>query len=164
MRTFDTIWEFAGAAGEHLGHSGWRTVDQAMVSAFAEVTGDRQWIHTEPERAAAGPYGGTVAHGYLILSLLPSMASEVYEVRGVAATVNYGLERVRFPSPVRVGSRVRVGVQIISVEAGSAGATHAVLRHTVQVEGADRPACVADTVRRFVPAAMASAAADRAGA
>ncbi|USQ81389.1 MaoC family dehydratase [Ornithinimicrobium faecis] len=151
MRTFNTLSDLAGAVGEHLGHSDWIAVEQDMITAFGEVTGDQQWIHSDPARAASGPYGTTVAHGYLILSLLPVLTAQLYEVRGVSATINYGLDRVRFPSPVRVGSRIRVGAEIVSVEPGSGHATQAVVRMTVQVEGVDRPACVADTVRRFVP-------------
>lgn len=151
MRTFFSVGEVLTAAGEHLGFSDWLTVDQDMVDAFAETTGDRQWIHVDPERAASGPYGGTIAHGYLLLSLLPTLAAQVYEVRGVSAAVNYGLDRVRFPFPVRVGSRIRAGVQLISAGPGSGGATHAVVRLTVWVDGGNRPACVADTVRRFIP-------------
>lgn len=151
MRVFDSVTDLMAAAGDHLGRSDWLTVDQGTVDAFAETTGDRQWIHTDPERAAAGPYGATVAHGYLVLSLLPSLAAQVYQVREVTATVNYGLNRVRFPSPVRVGSRVRGSVDLVSASPGSAGGTQAVVRVTVEIEGGERPACVAETVRLFIP-------------
>jgi acyl dehydratase len=151
MRTFSSVGDLVTATGEHLGLSGWVTVDQGMVDAFAETTGDRQWIHVDPERAASGPYGGPVAHGYLLISLLPMLAAQVYEVRGVAAAVNYGLDRVRFPAPVPVGSRIRAGVELVSAEPGTGGATRAVVRLTVWVDGGTRPACVAETVRRFIP-------------
>jgi acyl dehydratase len=151
MRIFSRVSDLTTATGEHLGLSDWVTVDQGMVEAFAETTGDRQWIHVDPRRAASGPYGRPVAHGYLLLSLLPMLAAQVYEVRGVAAAVNYGLDRVRFPAPVPVGSRIRAGVELVSTEPGSGGATHAVVRLTVWVDGGTRPACVAETVRRFLP-------------
>ncbi|MGE5826788.1 MAG: MaoC family dehydratase, partial [Micromonosporaceae bacterium] len=106
MRTFDSIADLAKAAGEHLGYSEWHTVTQEQVNAFADATGDHQWIHIDPQRAAAGPFGTTIAHGYLMLSLLPMLASEVYRVAGASTRGNYGLNRVRFPAAVPTGSRV----------------------------------------------------------
>lgn len=152
MHTFESLAALEQAAGSHLGHSQWVAIEQERVNTFAEVTGDLQWIHVDPERAVHGPFGTAVAHGYLILSMMSTMAAKVYQVGGVAATVNYGLEKVRFPAPVPVGSRVRTGVEVVSVQQASAGATHATIRLTAEVEGGERPACVADTVRRFVPA------------
>ena len=107
MKVFESVDELRAAAGEHLGYSDWHTVDQAQVTAFAEATGDRQWIHVDPERAAQGPFGTTVAHGYLTLSLLPMLVSQVYRVTGVRMGLNYGLNRVRFPAPLPTGSQVR---------------------------------------------------------
>lgn len=152
MRTFSSVDDFREAAGQHLGSSRWFPMEQAVVDAFAATTGDRQWIHTDPKRARHGPYRGTIAHGYLVLSLLPVLAADVYRVDGVAATVNYGLDRVRFPAPTRVGSRVRAGVELVSTTEVSGGAVHALVRMTVEAEDSERPVCVADTIRRFVPA------------
>src|SRR5258706_16026070 len=112
MRVFANFDELRGAAGGHLGYSAWRKVEQPQVSEFAEVTDDRQWIHVDPQRAAAGPFGGTIAHGYLVLSLVPSFAAEIYRVEGARMGVNYGLNRVRFPSPVPVGSAIRAGIRL----------------------------------------------------
>jgi acyl dehydratase len=150
MRIFDDIASFTEAVGQHLGYSDWLKVDQDRVDAFAEATGDHQWIHVDPERSAAGPYGGTIAHGYLTLSLLPALGAKIYRVDGVPAALNYGLDRVRFPAPVPVGSRVRAGAELVSVTPVAAGGTQAVVRFTVEVEGQDRPACVADTIRRLL--------------
>jgi acyl dehydratase len=134
--------------GKSLGSTGWQVVDQATIDAFARATGDRQWIHVEPERAAAGPFGTTIAHGYLTLSLCAPLLMELLEVEGAGMTVNYGLDRVRFPAPVRAGARVRGRGELIVAEAHPWG-VQAVARVTVEVEGGERPACVADTVSRF---------------
>lgn len=129
----------------------WYRIDQARIEAFAEATEDRQWIHLDPERAKAGPFGATIAHGYLTLSLLPHLTAGLLEVAGVAMAVNYGLDKVRFVQPVPAGSRVRAGTEITGVEATAQGLrTH--LRTTVEIEGAERPALVADTIALFVPA------------
>ncbi len=150
MRVFDDIGSFTAAVGEHLGYSEWMVIAQDRVDAFAEATGDHQWIHVDAERAAAGPYGGTIAHGYLTLSLLPALGAQVYRVDGVPAAINYGLDRVRFPAPVPVGSRVRAGAELLSATPVPGGAIQAVVRFTVEIEGQDRPACVADTIRRLL--------------
>ncbi|GAA2515489.1 MaoC family dehydratase [Pilimelia columellifera] len=148
MRTFGTPAELAKAVGEHLGYSGWRLVDQAQVDAFAEATGDRQWIHTDPERAAQGPYGTTIAHGYLLLSLLPSLVTSVLTVEGARLRVNYGLNKVRFPAALPTGSAVRAGVRVTSAEDVSGG-VQLVLEVTVEREGGQKPVCVAETVTRI---------------
>lgn len=148
MRTFDSIAALARAAGEHLGHSEWHTVTQEQVSAFADATGDHQWIHVDPQRAAAGPFGTTIAHGYLMLSLIPMLASEVYRVDGVRMGVNYGLNRVRFPAPLPTGSRVRAGIRLVSVEQIEGG-VHLLGEVTIERDGGDKPCCVAETVSRF---------------
>jgi acyl dehydratase len=148
VRTFDSIDALVAAAGDHLGYSDWHTVDQARVTAFAEATDDRQWIHVDPERAKQGPFGGTVAHGYLMLSLLPMLAAEVYRVEGVRMAINYGLDRVRFPAPLLTGSRVRAGILLAAVEQVNGGVQ---VRGdvTLEREGAEKPCCVAQTLSRF---------------
>ncbi len=150
MRIFTGVEEIAAAVGEHLGHSGWHAVTQEQVDAFADATGDHQWIHVDPERAAAGPFGRTIAHGYLTLALVPLLLSEIYTVEGVTMGVNYGANSVRFPSPVPVGSRVRAGAELLDVATGPAGA-RVTVRVTVEVEGAEKPACVAEVLSVVVP-------------
>jgi acyl dehydratase len=146
MRTFDSIEDLAAAEGEHLGFSDWLTIDQHRVDTFAEATGDHQWIHVDPERARSGPFGGTIAHGYLTLSLVPLFVAEVVTVNGLSMKVNYGSNKVRFPAPVPVGSRIRAGVEVLSVASNADGA-QLVLRTTVEIEGGgSKPACVAETV------------------
>ncbi len=144
----NSVVELVDRVGQHLGHSSWHRVDQRLIDAFADATGDRQWIHVDPARASVGPYGTTVAHGLLVLSLVPKLVYEVYRVAGVRAVVNYGLERVRFPAPVRAGSRLRAAVELISVT-DCHGGVHVVSRVTVEIDGTTKPACVADTVTRF---------------
>ena len=107
MRTFESVADLAAAAGETIGQSDWVTITQEDVNLFADATGDHQWIHVDPERAAKGPFGKTIAHGYMTLSLLPRLQHEIYTVNGIKLAINYGLNKVRFPSPVPVGSRVR---------------------------------------------------------
>jgi acyl dehydratase len=148
VRTFANFDELLGAAGSHLGYSAWRPVDQDRVTEFAEVTDDRQWIHVDQQRAAAGPFGGTIAHGYLVLSLIPSFAAEVYRVDGARMAVNYGLNRVRFPSPVPVGSSIRAGVRLASVDPVDGG-VQVIAEVTIEREGQEKPCCVAETVARF---------------
>lgn len=151
MRTFNGIDEVVAATGEHLGYSDWHEVTQQQVDLFAEATGDHQWIHVDPERAAREtPFGGTIAHGYLTLSLIPGLLPEVYEVRGVTMGMNYGANKIRFLTPVRVGSRVRVGIQLQETSQTKAG-LQMVLAMTVEIEGADKPACVAEVVYLLVP-------------
>jgi acyl dehydratase len=150
MRNFANVDELRAAAGSHLGFSAWRTVDQPQVTRFAEVTDDLQWIHVDPQRAAEGPFRGTIAHGYLVLSLIPSFAAEVYHVDGVRMAVNYGLNRVRFPSPVPVGSAIRAGVRLASVEPVEGG-VQVVAEVTIERDGQEKPCCVAETVARFYP-------------
>jgi acyl dehydratase len=148
MRTFANFEELRASAGGHLGYSAWRTVDQDQVTAFADATDDHQWIHVDPERAAAGPFGGTIAHGYLMLSLIPSFTSEVYRVDGTRMAVNYGLNKVRFPAPRPVGSQIRAGVRLASVEPVEGG-VQVVAEVTIEREGFPKPCCVAETVARF---------------
>lgn len=151
MRTFNGIDEVVAATGEHLGYSDWHEVTQQQVDLFAEATGDHQWIHVDPERAAREtPFGGTIAHGYLTLSLIPGLLPEVYEVQGITMGMNYGANKIRFLTPVRVGARVRVGIQLQETSQTKAG-LQMVLAMTVEIEGADKPACVAEVVYLLVP-------------
>lgn len=137
-------------AGQHVGHSAWMEVTQDRVDRFADATGDHQWIHVDPDRAAAGPFGGTIAHGFLTLSLIPRVLPQVLDVRGFSLGVNYGLDRVRFPAPVPVGSRVRAGVVVEDVsEVG--GGVQTTLTVTFEVEGSEKPACVARFLERRFP-------------
>ena len=134
--------------GDHLGYSGWREVTQEQVNLFADATGDHQWIHVDVERAKAGPFGGPIAHGYLTLSMAPSFMNEILEVSGVAMGVNYGLNKLRFPSPVPVGSRLRAGAVLSSVE-DVAGGVQVALGLTFETEGGTKPACVAELLFRY---------------
>ncbi|GAB3867565.1 MaoC family dehydratase [Nocardioides maradonensis] len=150
MKTFNGIEELQGAAGTHLGYSDWHTVDQAQIDAFADATGDHQWIHVDPERAAAGPFGATIAHGFLTLSLLPMLCEQVYEVKGVSAGVNYGANKLRFPAPVPVDSRLRAGVELLGITPIALGYQLAT-RVTIEREGGDKPACVVEMLAVVVP-------------
>jgi len=146
--TIHGIDEFNKYSGQHLGYSGWHLVDQAQVNLFADATGDHQWIHVDPERAASGPFGGAIAHGYLTLSLIPALIHEVLRVEGVSFGVNYGCNKVRFPAPVKVGSNVRLGVTIGSVEEFEGG-VQVVIDTTIEAEGLEKPSCVAQVVYRY---------------
>jgi acyl dehydratase len=142
MRTFTTLDEVASAAGSDIGASDWLTVDQARIDVFADATLDHQWIHVDVEAAAAGPFGTTIAHGFLTLSLLPHFASQVLRLETPGARLNYGLEKVRFPAPVPVDSRLRSHVRFGEVRDLPAG-KQLVVEHTVEIDGHDKPACVA---------------------
>ncbi|NKY17943.1 MaoC family dehydratase [Tsukamurella spumae] len=131
--------------GQTLGTTEWVSIDQDRIDLFADATDDHQWIHVDPERAAKGPFGGTIAHGYLTLSLAPVLLQEALVVEEYSAALNYGLDKVRFPSPVPVGSRLRATVGLVSAQ-DKKGAIEAVFRLTYEVDGAERPACIADTV------------------
>jgi acyl dehydratase len=137
-----------GQVGEHLGYTEWREIDQDRVNLFADATDDHQWIHVDPERSASGPFGGTIAHGYLTLSLAAPLMSELIEVEGVSMGINYGLDRVRFPAPVPVGSRIRAGGEIAEVT-DVPGGVQAKLVITFEVEGGEKPACVAEVLVRY---------------
>jgi acyl dehydratase len=146
---FENLDEVTAAVGNHLGYSDWVTIDQARIDLFADATGDHQWIHVDPEQAAAGPYGATIAHGYLTLSLTNLFLPQIVDVRGISMGINYGVNKVRFPSPVRVGSRVRGGAELAAVEE-IPGGVQATIRITVEIEGADKPACVVESVTRYL--------------
>ncbi|MFI6705958.1 MaoC family dehydratase [Nonomuraea sp. NPDC050478] len=151
MRTFANIQELKDGVGETFGPTEWRTITQDRVNLFADATDDHQWIHVDAERAKEGPFGGTIAHGYLSLSLLPSFMFELIRVEGIQMGVNFGLNKVRFPRPVPVGSRVRAVAELTSVKGTPAGYLSA-LKMTIEVEGERRPACVAETLSLHVPA------------
>ncbi|GAA1948878.1 3-hydroxyacyl-thioester dehydratase HtdZ [Nocardioides panacihumi] len=150
MRTFDGIPALEAAVGEHLGYSDWHTITQEQIDTFAKGTGDFQWIHIDPAEAAKGPFGTTIAHGYLTLALVPMLVWQVYDVQGIKMGVNYGADKLRFPSPVPVNSRVRAGVELLEVAAGGHG-YQVITRVTIEREGGDKPACVVDTVSILVP-------------
>ena len=145
MRTFTTFDEVAAAAGEELGTSEWVEITQERVDTFADATGDHQWIHVDAERSAEGPFGGTIAHGYLTLSMVPWLGGEVFALDTPGAKLNYGVNKVRFPHPVRVGKRVRAHVAMGEVTDLPAG-KQITLRYTIEIEDEAKPACVAETV------------------
>jgi acyl dehydratase len=145
MLVFRTFEDVSAMVGKELGTSSWVTVDQARVDAFAECTGDFQWIHVDVQRSAAGPFGGTIAHGFLTLSLIPAMQSEVFSFETPGPKLNYGMNKTRFPSPLPVGRRVRDTCTLLEVTELPAG-RQVVIRHVVEIEGEQKPACVADAV------------------
>ena len=151
-RVFTSLDEFKAAVGEEIGASDWHTVDQAQINAFADATGDHQWIHVDPEMAAKGPFGATIAHGYLTLALLPMFGEQIYEVQGLAFGMNYGANKLRFPSPVPVDSRVR-GVATLKETNDIPIGTQAIINFVIEIEGAEKPALVAEVV--YVMAAAA---------
>lgn len=149
MKTFHGIEGLGSVVGTHLGFSDWHTVTQDRINLFAESTGDHQWIHLDTARAVDGPFGGTIAHGYLTLSLLPMLVSQVYRVDGLKMGVNYGSNKVRFPAPVRSGSDVRAGVELVSLTEVAAG--HMLTgRVTIERRNEEKPACVAETLSLLV--------------
>jgi acyl dehydratase len=150
MKVFNGVPELEAAVGTHLGWSDWHEISQDQVQMFADATGDHQWIHLDVERAKHGPFGGTIAHGYLTLSLLPMLVAEIYRVGGVKMGVNYGADKLRFPSPVPVGSKVRGGVEILAVKPISLG-FQVSSRVTIERDGGDKPACVVDMLAVIVP-------------
>jgi len=147
MITVNGLDELKALTGRELGHSSWLEVTQERVDQFAEATGDHQWIHVDVERATAGPFGGPIAHGYLTLSLVIPLFGEILKIEGTKMGVNYGLEKVRFPHPVRVGSKVRLAASVVSVE-DVAGGVQITLDFIVQIDGVEKPACVARPVYR----------------
>jgi acyl dehydratase len=147
MRVFTGADELRAAAGEELGVSDWMTVEQKRIDAFADATGDHQWIHVDPQRAADGPFGTTIAHGFLTLSLMPHLVSQIYRVDGAAMGINYGLNKVRFPAPVPVDAKVRASAELAEVTDVENG-LQLVLRVALQLEDSDKPGCVADWVTR----------------
>ena len=148
---FKTPFELEAAVGQRLGESEWLTIEQDRINKFADATGDHQWIHVDPEKAKDGPFGATIAHGYLTLSLVNMFLPQIVDVQGISMGVNYGGERLRFPAPVKVGSRVRGVGELVAVE-NVKGGVQATIRVTVEIENNDRPACVVDTISRYYPA------------
>ncbi|MEY2927948.1 MAG: hypothetical protein RL367_2425 [Pseudomonadota bacterium] len=149
-KIYPTPAALIGQESTALGPTDWLLIDQNRVNGFADVTGDNQWIHVDTERASAGPFGGTIAHGYLTMSLVNYFLPALIEVRGFAHAVNVGADRLRFLAPVKVGSRIRGTGEIVGVEAIK-GAIQSVVRVTVEIEGGDKPACVVDTISRYFP-------------
>jgi acyl dehydratase len=149
VKIFENISEFVAAAGSELGPSDWMEITQDRVNLFAEATDDHQWIHIDPERAASGPFGGTIAHGLLTLSLLPHFNHQLYRVDNIAMGINYGYNKVRFITPVKVGANVRARAVISKVDQLD-GAVQATMTVTVEIEGADKPAAVVESIVRYI--------------
>ena len=147
-RTINGTDELRSLLGEHLGYSDWVEVTQDQVNQFADATGDHQWIHVDVERAKAGPFGAPIAHGYLTLSLGPMLAPQIYAVSGFKMGVNYGAEKIRFPSPVPVGSKLRLGARLLDVT-DVAGGIQMKMEFSFEVEGASKPSCVAEVLFRL---------------
>jgi acyl dehydratase len=151
MRTFENVEAMEATVGQELGTSPWTEVTQEQVNLFADATGDHQWIHVDPERAAAGPFGAPIAHGFLTLSLLPKFMEETYTVDNIALAVNYGLGKARFITPVKVGARVRATFALVGAERIDMG-VRTTVSATVEIEGSERPALVAEMIAVLVPA------------
>jgi acyl dehydratase len=149
VKKFSGLDEFVAAQGAELGPTDWLEVTQDRVNLFADATDDHQWIHIDPERAANGPFGGTIAHGLLTLSLLPHFTHQLYTVDNVAMAINYGYNKVRFITPVRVGAKIRARAQIANVDQLD-GAVQATVTVTVEIDGSDKPAAVAESIVRFI--------------
>jgi acyl dehydratase len=145
---FASLDELKAAVGTEVGVGEWLEISQERVNQFADATDDHQWIHIDPERAASGPFGTTIAHGFLTLSLIPGLVDGMTRVEGVTMGVNYGVNKVRFPAPVPVGSRVRARVEVLTVD-DVPGGSQVVSKVTIEREGGDKPVCVAETVARF---------------
>ncbi|MFG2595509.1 MaoC family dehydratase [Streptomyces sp. NPDC048462] len=149
--TVNGIPEILALSGRDLGHSDWKEVTQELIDAYASVSGDHQWIHTDTERAAAGPYGRTIAHGYMVLSWGIPMFGELLRVQGVGRALNYGVNRVRYPAPVPVGSRVRLHASVAGVSEVANGGVQMSRAFTFELEGSAKPACVAESLTHFYP-------------
>ena len=148
---FNTPADLKNAVGQHLGYSDWLEITQDRINTFADATGDHQWIHVDPERAAKGPFGACIAHGYLTMSLVNMFLPQIVVVKEISMGVNYGADKLRFPAPVPVGSRIRGGGELLKAEDVKGGGVQTTVRVTVEIEGSDRPACVIDTISRFYP-------------
>jgi len=148
MTTVAKIDDLPSFVGQHLGYSDWREITQEQVNQFADATGDHQWIHVDPERAKSGPFGGPIAHGYLTLSLVSVLVGQVFAVEGITMAINYGANKVRFPSPVPVGSELRLGASLAGVE-DVAGGVQVTLDVTLEVKDATKPSCAAQVVYRY---------------
>lgn len=152
MKHYERLQDLKALVGTEVGTSDWVLIDQERIDLFARATGDHQWIHVDPERAAKGPYGGTVAHGFLTLSLLPALGQAAFQIEDVRMGINYGLNKVRFPAPVKSGTRVRGRFKLLAFDPLPGGA-QLTMEVTIEVEGGDKPVCVAEAVsRRFTQA------------
>lgn len=149
---FENPRKLLDAVGNDLGASDWLEIDQSRIDTFADATGDHQWIHVDPEKAKDGPFGSTIAHGYLTMSLVNLFLPQILEVQNVSMGVNYGADKLRFPAPVPVGARIRGRGELVEADEVKGGAIQAKVRVTVEIDGGERPACVVDTISRFVPA------------
>lgn len=152
MRVFKTPHELKHSVGDSLGETDWLEIDQQRINLFADATGDHQWIHVDVEKAKQGPFGGPIAHGYLTASLANYFLPKLIEVQGISMGVNYGCDKIRFPAPVPVGSRVRGTGALTSVEETKDGGIQAKITVKIEIQGQDRPACVIETISRFYPA------------
>ena len=141
--------ELKGLVGQDIGTSSWVTIEEERIDRFAEATGDHQWIHVDPERAKDGPFGSTIAHGFLTLSLIPALGWEVYTIEGARLSINYGLNKLRFITPVKVGSRVRAHLTLAAVDEVPGDALQVATTVVIELEGADKPAAVAETLARI---------------
>lgn len=149
VETYANVADLEAALGRELGPTEWFTVQQSRIDGFADDTEDHQWIHVDTERAAAGPFGATIAHGFLTLSLVPYFVTQLRALEGLRMGINYGLDRVRFPSPVRVGSRIRARSTMIDLQKTTDGGVQVVNRVVLEIENTSKPACVADLVSRY---------------
>jgi acyl dehydratase len=149
MTTFNGVDEVIEAEGKHLGYSDWMTIDQERINTFADATGDHQWIHVDPEKAKDGPFGSTIAHGYLTMSLSNAFLPTLINVENVSMGINYGVNKVRFPAPVPVDSEIRAGAELASVEEIDGG-VQCIIKITMERKGADRPVCVIESVTRYM--------------
>lgn len=149
VTVFENLEAVQAGVGRHLGYSDWLEITQDRVDLFAEATGDHQWIHVDPERARSGPFGGAIAHGYLTLSLSNYFLPQIVEVQGISAGVNYGVNKIRYPAPVPVGSRVRAGVDLLAVDEVPGG-IQTTMKITIEIEGQDKPACVVESLSRYL--------------
>lgn len=151
MRVISSIAEAIEAIGQELGVSDWTGIDQNRIDAFADVTGDHQWIHVDPDRASAeSPYGGTIAHGFLTLSLIPALSKANYRVENAKMGINYGLNRVRFLAPVPARSRIRVRSELVDAAKVDDTTVDLIVRHTVELDGSQKPAAVAELIARMI--------------
>ena len=148
---FNSPAELQASLGQTFGPTDWLKIEQSRIDMFADATGDHQWIHVDPKKAKSGPFGATIAHGFLTLSLINYFLPQLIEVRGISMGINYGLNKIRFPSVVTAGSRSRARGELISVEAKAGGAIESIFRITVEVEGGAKPACVAEAISLWYP-------------
>ena len=149
MKTYEALADLKPLVGAAVGSSNWLLVDQQRINTFADATGDHQWIHVDVERAKQSPFGGTIAHGFLTLSLLPVLMSEAFEIKGLKMGLNYGLNKVRFVKPVPAGSRVRGHFKLLSWEPLDGNGAQLTYELTVEIDGGDKPACVAESIVRY---------------